>query len=101
MRIHIRVLMIALLTLGWSGVALSEDSVKTPFNSASAAHMDGLSLDLAFEEATSPQHHGKLKNLGGPTSMECQHPATKSDLETCVVTADGMLVSLPAALAQH
>ena len=101
MRIQIPALMIALLTLGWSGLALSEESVKTSFDSVSVSEIDGLSLDLAFEEATSPHKHAKLKSLGGPTSMRCQTAATTGDLETCVVTTDGRLTSMPAALAQH
>ncbi len=101
MRIQIRVLMLALLTLGWSGLALSEESVKTSFDSVSVSGMDGLSLDLAFEEATSPHKHAKLNSLGGPTSMRCQNAAAEGDLETCVVTTDGRLASVPAALAQH
>ena len=101
MRTQIRVLMIALLTLGWSSLALSEEPAKTSLGSVSVSEMDSLSLDLAFEAATSPRNHAKLKSLGGPTSMRCQNAVTKGDFETCVVRADGQLASMPAALAQH
>jgi hypothetical protein len=101
MQLRYSVLLIALLALGWSSIASAEDSKTDGLEPKALAEMSTPSLDSAFERATSPKHDRSLHGLAGPSTMNCQNGADLDDLETCVVTADGMLASVPAALAQH
>jgi len=101
MQVRYSVLLIALLALGWSGVASAEDSKTDVLEPKALSAMTSVSLDSAFERATSPKHEGTLHGLAGPSKMNCQNATEVDGLETCVVTAEGMLASVPAALAQH
>jgi len=101
MQVRYSVLLIALLTLGWSGVASAEDSKTDVLEPKALARMSSLSLDTAFERATSPKHDRALRGLAGPSKMNCENGVDLDGPETCVVTAEGMLASVPAALAQH
>ena len=101
MQVRYSVLLIALLTLGWSGVAFAEDSMTDALEPKAFSEMSSLSLDTAFERATSPKHDRSLHGLAGPSKMNCENSADLESPETCVVTAEGMLASVPAALATH
>jgi hypothetical protein len=101
MQVRYSVLLIALLALGWSGVASAEDSEANVLEPKTLSEVSTLSLDNAFERATSPKHDRSLHGLAGPSTMNCENGAELDGPETCVVTAEGMLASVPAALAQH
>jgi hypothetical protein len=102
MSLRYSVLLMALLALGFSTVASAEDPNTSPSVDPSAvAAVADLSLDSAFEQATSPKNAGSMAALNGPTSMDCRSGEATERLETCVVTVDGLLASTPAALATH
>ena len=101
MQFRYSVLLIALLALGWSGVASAEDSKTDVLEPKALSAMTSVSLDNAFERATSPTHEQTLHGLAGPSQMNCESGTDHDGLETCVVTTEGMLASAPAALAQH
>jgi hypothetical protein len=97
MRLSSQMILIALLALGWSSLASAEDAVAPAALDPSAlAAIADMELDAAFEHATAPADPGD-----GPTTMRCRDGAAMGDLETCVVTADGSVAAMPAALAQH
>ena len=93
----------ALLALSWTSLA----SAETPTNSSSLEAnafeaVSGIQLDDAFEKSTARNSKDSLLALAGPTSMDCRNAATRSEFETCVVTAEGKpQATVPTALAQH
>jgi len=102
MRPMTRVFFAALLALAWTTAA----SAETPETNSSIepgdfALVTELRLENAFEK--SAQANDKLFHaLAGPTTMNCSHATTISELETCVVTAEGTPASaVPAALAKN
>ena len=94
---------IALIVLGWNGVALGDDRTTPDMLEPSVfAAIANMELDSAFERATSPIAHDiALPDLAGTTTMLCREGAARGDLETCVVTGSGDPRRKPAALAQH
>lgn len=101
MQVRYSVLLIVLLALGWGSVVSAEDTRTDALEPKALSAMTSVSLDSAFERATSPTKDHPLHGLAGPSTMNCQNGADVDGLETCVVTAEGMVASAPAALAQH
>ncbi|MAG31184.1 MAG: hypothetical protein CL908_09895 [Deltaproteobacteria bacterium] len=101
MRSLSRLVLVAVLALGWSALASAanlEDNQS--IDPTAFAAITDLQLDAAFEVAMS-ESSSALFGLSGPTTMECKG-AAGSSFETCVVRADGMPSSLtPSALARH
>lgn len=94
------ILISALLAFGLSGVASAESpSTTDSITSESFSIMTGLSLDMAFEKATSPVTAMVSEPTGGPTHMQCSAGAAVGEFETCVVTADARVAAVPAAMA--
>ena len=97
MRPRSRILFTALLALSWSGLALADEN--QPGQADAPTHLE---LDVAFEQAANEVGRESLLERPGPTSMDCQHPLTPNDLETCVVTiAASPHVGMPAAIAHY
>jgi len=66
------------------------------------AHATEMRLDDEFEKTVTRASEIVLSGLAGPSSMNCGHAVTITELETCVVTAEGMpRATAPAALAQY
>jgi len=96
-----RVFFAALLALAWTTAASAETPETNPsIEPGDFALMTELRLENAFEKST--QSNELFNALAGPTTMNCSHATTISELETCVVTAEGTPVSaVPAALAKN
>jgi hypothetical protein len=98
-----RILIIALIALGWTGVAAAQDQAAPITIEPSAfAALTNMQLDSAFERATSPATRAiALPEPAGDSTMTCQGGASKGDLETCVVTGPDGKGEAPAAPAPH
>ena len=90
-----RILMIALIACAWTSLASAESPVTNQAHQIVPALTD-LSLDNAFEQATSPKSDANKVAL--PTIMDCQGGPSVDGLEVCVVTVDGLLASMPASM---
>ena len=102
MRFRTSVLLVALLALGWSGVASAEDTTSNTVEPAAFAAMSHVSLDQAFELATTPATSAAWQAMLCQTTMQCETVAEANSDETCIVTASGDLRdSRPAALAHN
>jgi len=88
----------ALLALGWSSLALADGSSSTS-DLASLSTIGELSLDHAFERATSPDTVGSIRVLSGPSLMDCDKTESGENNEVCVVTIDALYAAMPAAPA--
>ena len=97
------IVLIALFALGGGSLASAEEpSPNSTLDPTALARLSEVSLDTAFEDATSPKSDPRIGVLCGPTTMDCHNDKKDVEaLETCVVTVDGMLAAMPAALANH
>jgi hypothetical protein len=100
MRSNFRVLFLSLLVMGSTSLASANEPTTDTVDPTSMTAMDDLSLDSAFERATTPNGDRAMKAPAGPTTMQCENGTMVGSLETCVVTAEGTLAAMPAALAQ-
>ena len=103
MRTNFSVLLIALLTFGWSSLASAEDPASDDLEAKIQSTMSELNLDGAFERATAPKTTYAFESYtAGTSTMRCQTTAANDGIETCIVTARSeMVVSRPAALSQR
>ena len=92
----------AFATVAWTASAAAETPEANTLEPSSFSASTVLELDDAFEKSTGRQSEDFLGRLAGPTSMDCKNAVLASDLETCVVTAEGQpKPAVPATLAQH
>lgn len=105
MRLIPRTLLGAFLALSLSSVAGAEaPSAETSVFSLTAEleleHRFELELDQRFE--LSDTANGRFLRLSGPSTMSCSHALTASEIDTCVVTAEGTpRPAMPAAIAAN
>ena len=93
----------ALLALAGTTAAYAETSETNPsIEPGDFALVTELQLETAFERTAGQTGDSLLHGLAGPTTMNCSYATTISELETCVVTAEGTPASaVPAALAKN
>ena len=96
-----RVFLTALIALAWTTAASAEfpdsDPSVKPRNFASLTEF---ALEIEFEKTAAGASNSGLHGLAGPTTMNCSRAEIPSQLETCVVTAEGTPKSaVPAELA--
>ncbi|MGB0618731.1 MAG: hypothetical protein ACPGVZ_04610 [Myxococcota bacterium] len=107
MRLIPRTLLGAFLALSLSSVAGAEaPSAEASEFSLTAEleleHRFELELDQRFELELSDTANGRFLRLSGPSTMSCSHALTASELDTCVVTAEGTpRPAMPAAIAAN
>lgn len=103
MRLMNRFSLAAVFAASTASLAMAETPNTNPSVEPGAfADVIEMRLDDEFEKSAVGLSDEALGRLGGPSSMSCSHALTQSDLETCVVTADGTPTpAMPAALAQH
>ena len=103
MRPITRVFFAALLALAGTTAAYAETSETHPSIEPGAfAHVTELQLENAFEKTAGQADDSLFQALAGPTTMNCSYATTISELETCVVTAEGTpAAAVPAALAKN
>ncbi len=99
MRSMSRIFLGTFLALGLSSVAVAETSATEAGDFTLSAQ---LRLDQQFELSVADATAGQLWRLGGPSTMSCSHAVNRTELETCVVTAEGTPRSaVPAAIAAN
>ena len=100
-----RIILGTLITFTCTSLASAETTTTQPsMGRGEFAHATEMRLDDEFEKTVSRASEVVLSGLSGPSSMNCSHAVTMTELETCVVTAEGMprlAAPAPAALAQH
>ena len=103
MRSLTRIFLGSLLAAAATSVASAETPTVTPsIEPGEFVHTIELRLDDEFEKSATRSADSVLGRLAGPSSMDCSPTASRSALETCVVTTEGTpLAAVPAALAQH
>ena len=105
MRLISRIILGTLITFTCTSLASAETTTTQPsIERGEFAHATEMRLDDEFEKTVSRASEVVLSGLSGPSSMNCSHAVTMTELETCVVTAEGMprlAAPAPAALAQH
>lgn len=101
MCVRFSILVMALFALGGSGQAFAESPGSEPTKKETQVSLEAISLDSAFEKATSPKTDASMTTLCGPTTMDCRSSETVEAEEICVVTVDGLLASMPAAIAPN
>ena len=99
MRLIPRTLLGAFLVLGVSSVAGAEAPSDETCEFTLTAELE---LDQRFELALADTANGRLLRLSGPSKMNCSHALNASELDTCVVTAEGTpRPAMPAAIAAN
>jgi hypothetical protein len=103
MRLISRIIVGTLIAFTWTSLASAETTTtQSSIEPGEFAHATEMRLDDEFEKTVSRASEVVLSGLSGPSSMNCSHAVTMTELETCVVTAEGMpRLAAPAALAQH
>lgn len=101
MRFMSRILITALIALAWTVSASAETPGSNPsVEPGDFESLTELRLQSEFEKSVAGASHSQLHGLAGPTTMNCSHAVTRTELETCVVTAEGTPNgAVPAALA--
>jgi hypothetical protein len=86
----------------WCGAAAADPHNPTQTLDRSAFRaVTNMQLDLAFERFVLLGNAETLLGLVGPSSMDCTRAATHDGIETCVVTTDRLVASMPTALAHR
>ena len=103
MRSMSRIFLGALFAVSLSGLAYADshdsNSSVQPGEVTLTAQLD---LDRQFERSLDGAADARFQRMAGPTQMTCAHALTTSELDTCVVTAQGTpRAAVPAAIASH
>ena len=107
MRLIPRTLLGAFLALSLSSVAGAEAPSAAAGKFLLTAELEleqrfELELDQRFELELADTANGRLLRLSGPSKMNCSHALNASELDTCVVTAEGTpRPAMPAAIAAN
>ena len=100
MLIRHSILIVSLFALGSSSLAAADDSTSPSNVSPNELPVVAtISLDDAFEVATTPNSGRVLQAMHGPSRMQCGNGAAMDEFETCIVTSDAELAAVPAAPA--
>ena len=101
MRCISRVFLTALIALAWTTAASADVPGSNPYvEPRNFTSLTELALESEFEKTAGGASNSGLHALAGPTTMTCSHAVIPSQLETCVVTAEGTPKSaVPATLA--
>ena len=99
MRLIPRTLLGAFLALGLSSAAGAEKPSDETDEFTLTAELE---LKHRFEFELADTANGRLLRLSGPSTMSCSHALTASELDTCVVTAEGTpRPTMPASIAAN
>ena len=102
MRLMPKIIAGTLIAFAWTSLASAETSAQPSIELGEFAHATEMRLDDEIEKTVSRASDAVLSGLSGPSSMSCSHAVTMTELETCVVTANGSTKSgMPAALAHY